>query len=194
MRSDTGLARVDRLRRRCGFDRNELRRDVDRRQRSFTIALVALYLGAAPIASVQLSGAVYEHGLRAEKQEAATRYQVVATIIDTGHQSASGWSTPRAAWAGRDGRHHTGTIDTWRGEADSGERQRIWVDVSGRPAIRPRAHSQTLGDGWSTALGTSLAIAAVLWGMQRIFRHHCDRRRYREWDSEWSRFDNRSAG
>jgi hypothetical protein len=187
----TGL---DRVRRRCGFDRNELRREVDRRQRKAALWLLALYLAVAPAAALVAGRLTHDHGIRAERDERASRHQVTATVLEPGRQTLASRKRTVVTWTEADGSRHTGSAVTWRGDGAKGERQRIWVDDdSGRPVVKPRDRSQTVLATGAAGIGalTGLAVPPLL--VYGTVRRRCDRRRYREWDAAWSRLDTHSA-
>ncbi|MBO2455208.1 hypothetical protein J4573_49540 [Actinomadura barringtoniae] len=65
----------DRLRRRWGFDRNRLRRGIDRLQQLVALTLLLLYVATATVLTAQACHRVYAAGLRTEKTQAATRHR-----------------------------------------------------------------------------------------------------------------------
>ena len=67
--------RADRLRRRLGFDRNPLRRGVDRLQQLVGLTLVLLYVATATALTAQVCAHVYAAGLHSERTQAATRHR-----------------------------------------------------------------------------------------------------------------------
>jgi hypothetical protein len=54
---------MDRRRRSCGFDRNDLRRGIDRWQWSIGLILLMAGTAVASVAAVRVSGAIYESGV-----------------------------------------------------------------------------------------------------------------------------------
>ncbi|TYK48082.1 Rv1733c family protein [Actinomadura decatromicini] len=183
---------LTRLRRRLGLERNELRRPIDRVQRTIALALLVLLLGAAPPLAAWTSSWSYEAGSRAEHAERANRHQVVATVVATGGIGSSGdryiHETVQATWPGKDGKPRTGTLPSWK-NAKPGAQRAIWVDRAGEPSVRPRPHSRTVTDaayaGAATVLGCGLP---VLLGYLLV-RRRCDRLRDDMWEADWARMD-----
>ncbi|MFF5264719.1 hypothetical protein ACFY4C_37845 [Actinomadura viridis] len=186
-------ARMDRLRRRFGFDRNSLRRDVDRAQRTVGVSAAVLFLGITPFAATRAAEASYESGLHAEHREAATRHQVTATVLGVGSSRPGGSNAAQVTWTDPDGSHHDADIPNWQGRPIVGQTQRIWVDDAGRPTVRPRMRSQTVGDASLAAVGATVATGTPLLFVYVLARRRYDRRRYDAWDTEWARYDSQRA-
>lgn len=186
-------ARADRLRRRCGFDHNDLRRDVDRKQRLIALGLIVFYLGATPIAAAKTGQLAYDRGIRTERHETSTRHLVTATVIEPGSQRLETRRATWVTWTEPDGTTHTGATIIWRGERRIGERQKIWINTRGQPTVPPRTRSQTVIDGWATAMATSIGVALPLLAIYTLLRQRYDRRRDRDWDTAWARLDTHST-
>lgn len=185
--------RLGRVRRRCGFDRNELRRKVDRVQWRLGLALLAAFLLVAPVAAVWVASWSYHSGLRVERHEVATRHAVVATVGGAGGFATAGTErylhqTVQATWQAPDGTARTGQIPAWK-NVKPGARQRIWIDGTGRLTVRPRPHSRTVVDAGYAAAGAVLAAALPLLTAYLLIRRRCDRLRDALWDAEWARID-----
>ncbi|MBE1535062.1 Rv1733c family protein [Actinomadura algeriensis] len=180
------------LRRRLGLEHSELRRPVDRVQRLLGLALLLIFLGAAPPLAMWAGSTSYAAGSRAEEAERRDRQRVTATVTTTGGTSTSGdrfvHETVQATWPGPDGEPLAGTLPSWRG-VEVGDRRAIWVDRAGEPTVAPRPHSRTVTDavyaGTAAILGTALPVA-VAYG---LVRRRCDRHRDALWDADWARLD-----
>jgi hypothetical protein len=186
----TGL---DRLRRRLGLDRNDLRRGIDRIQWALATALLLIFLAAAPAAATSVADRVYASGIHTEAREAATRRQVDATILNPAEMPRSssgdtGQPAVKMRWPAPDGSHRTGYVP-YRSRAGRGAGQRIWIDDSGAVTVRPRRHVQTIGDAVYAAGGTTLAIGTLLLVAYGALRRRCDRRRAELWEAEWAQMD-----
>ncbi|MEV4002560.1 hypothetical protein [Actinomadura sp. NPDC049753] len=193
MRARTGrwTARIDRWRRGCGFDRNDLRRNVDRVQWRLGLLLLIVFLSATPPLLSHAVQTAYGSGVRAERQQAATRHRVEATIVKV--RDPGGRRTVTVAWTDPDGTRRTGDYTTWRG-AGVGERLILWAGPDGVSITPPRRHAQTVIHtavaGTGVALATGLPALCLYW----LVRARCDRCRYRSWDAEWARLDNHRIG
>ncbi|SEG59050.1 hypothetical protein SAMN04489712_10743 [Thermomonospora echinospora] len=182
--------RLGRLRRRLGFDRNGMRRRIDRVQWAVGLALAAVFLMVAPILATWAGTWSYDRGMRGESHERATRRQVVATVTGPGVASGERYlsQTVQATWRAPDGTPRTGRIPAWK-DAGQGARRHLWVDGAGHPTSRPRPHSRTVVDAGYAALGATLAAGLPLLGVYGLVRRRCDRVRDALWDEEWSRID-----
>ncbi|TNY35786.1 hypothetical protein [Thermomonospora catenispora] len=182
--------RLGRLRRRFGFDRNEMRRRVDRVQWTVGVTLVLVFLLAAPALAVWAGARAYDAGVRAERRQHATRWEATATVTGPGGVSGERYlhRTVQATWRAPNGAVRSGRIPAWK-DAEVGARRQIWVDRSGRPVARPRPHSRTLVDAGYAAVGGTAGVGAPLLFVYWLVRRRCDRIRYAQWDAEWARID-----
>jgi hypothetical protein len=191
MRATTMRARANRWRRSCGFDGNDLWRDVDRRQWRLGLLLLMVFLSATPPLCAHVVQAVYGSGVRTEHHQGATRHRVEAIVVKV--REAGGRREVTVAWAGADGMRQTGDFTTWRG-AEDGERLILWAGPEGISITPPRRRAQTVIHTTAAGAGVGLATGLPLLGLYRLARKRCDRRRYQLWDVEWARFDNYQIG
>lgn len=183
----TGVrAGLGRLRRRIGFDGNELRRDVDRRQRAAGLLLLLLFVGAGLPVCWQIARNAYDSGVRAERYEAVTRHRVDATVLKvddlaSGHRVTVTWREPG-------GRVRTGSYDTWY-RAVAGEHLKLWAGPAGVSDVEPRRHARTVGEAVGAGLGAATTAGVPVLVAYLVVRRRADRRRDRFWDAEWERLD-----
>ncbi|WP_131740111.1 Rv1733c family protein [Actinomadura roseirufa] len=182
---------VTRWRRRYGFDRNDLRREVDRVQWLTGLLLLVAALVTVPPLSLHAGRSAYASGTRAERAEAAHRHRVDATVVKATAWKARNeitvtWDEPRAV-------HRTGTYTTWRAPG-IGEHPKIWVGPGGPSDRAPRPHSRTIGDTVTAGAGTAMPLGAPPLGAYLLVRRRCDRRRHERWDAEWEEFDRGRIG
>ncbi|MEU5881539.1 hypothetical protein [Spirillospora sp. NPDC047279] len=181
-----------RLWRRLGLEHNELRRRIDRVQRRTALALLALFLLAAPPFALWCASWSYDAGTRAERAEHADRARVTATVLSTGGVGTTGdryvHETVQARWTGPDRRPHTGALPSWKG-AKAGDTRAIWVDRAGEVSMRPRPHSRTVTDAAYAAFAAFAAGGVPILGVYALFRHRFDRIRDAEWEAGWARMD-----
>ncbi|MBT2212693.1 MULTISPECIES: hypothetical protein [Actinomadura] len=179
---------LDRLRRRIGFDRNDLRRSVDRGQWMLGIALLMLFLSLAPPLCLRAGRAAYGSGVDAERSEAATRHRVEATVVKVDHRRSGRALT--VTWRDPDGTARTGSFTAFRG-GTVGEHRAVWAGPSGVTDEPPQRHARTIADALTAVLGAAAALGAPLLGVYLLVRYRCDRRRYRAWAAEWAQWDTR---
>ncbi|QKW32695.1 hypothetical protein HUT06_00480 [Actinomadura sp. NAK00032] len=186
MRRNGLVASLGRLRRRIGFDGNELRRPVDRRQRTAGLLLLFLFLGVGLPVCGRVVEVVYDAGVRTERYEAVTRYQVHTTVLRV--EALRTGNRLTVMWWDVDGRLRTDSYETTYAAA-VGEQLELWADpeaVSDRP---PRRHAQTVGESVGAGLGTLTAAGSPLLAAYLWIRTRCDQRRDRLWDADWEQLD-----
>ncbi|SFQ42933.1 hypothetical protein SAMN04489713_13210 [Actinomadura madurae] len=185
------MRRLGRVRRRFGFDRNELRRTVDRRQRAAGAATAALFVVLAPPVSASLAADAYQSGVRAEHYHLR---RVTAQIIHTAPGGGAGVRHTYAelAWTSPEGVPRTTVVPADK-SVRPGMGHRIWVDAEGNPIRRPQTHATTVT---TTAVAAAMALVAIglpLLSLYLLVRRGCDRRRYLLWDESWSALARRKA-
>ncbi|NKZ05226.1 hypothetical protein HGB48_15940 [Actinomadura latina] len=176
------MERLGRVRRRFGFDRNDLRRGVDRRQWAVGVGAAALFAGLAPTAATALAAQAYRNGVAAERQQAAN-HRIDVRVTESRTQDAVGMRHSYAvlSWTSPDGRTHTAVVPADK-SVKPGMSQRIWVDGSGDLARAPRTRTDTVS---TTAVTGTVAVAAVglpLLAGYLFARRRYDRRRESLWD------------
>lgn len=193
--------RFNRLRRRLGFDRSDLRRRIDRVQWALGLGLLVLFVVVATPLGTWIGMLTYGSGVHQEHRQAAARHSVTATVIGGAGVGSSGGhgylhQTVRATWpdpSTPNGPPRTGVIPAWKG-ATPGATRHIWVTGSGEPTVKPRPHSRTVADTAyitsATVLATGLPVLLVYWGV----RFQCDRQRDKMWDADWARLDTPRIG
>ncbi|MEU4822076.1 hypothetical protein AB0H37_09410 [Actinomadura sp. NPDC023710] len=190
MKAPDARTRADRLRRRCGFDDNALRRKVDRTQWRVGLLLLLLFLVVTPVACAHVVWSVHAAGVRAERYEAATRHRVDATVV--GATPLQSGREVTVIWTGADGAPHTGRYTSWRATA-VGEHRVLWTAPGhSLEEVGPRKHARTVGDDVSSAAAVVAVTGLPLLTVYLMVRWGCDKRRYRRWDEEWADFDRRS--
>ena len=180
------MHRLGRVRRRFGFDRNALRRPVDRRQRAVGAAAFALFAGLAPPASAALAAHAYGTGVAAERQQAAN-HRIDARVTGTRPEDGVGVRHAYAelAWTSPDGRPHSAVVPADK-SVRPGMRHRIWVDATGALARAPSTHTDTVAITAVSALTGAAVVGVPLLTAYLVTRHRCDRRRDALWDESWS--------
>lgn len=182
--------------RRLGWDRNPLRRRVDRAETAIMTALVAALVIAGPLLAIFVGRAAYAAALRAQRAERGW-YQVPATLLQSGSDTVitSGEMNAtqvRARWTDHGGREHTGLVSAAL-NARAGQRVQIWLTAAGQQTYpRPDAagiRSQVViaaglaGVGWCAVIGVSAAAVRTV----------ADRKRLAGWEHEWDAAGPRSS-
>jgi hypothetical protein len=175
---------------------NPLARGVDRFE-SFTLLMVTMF--SVFLMPIMLVIGSLTHASLAEKgeQEAGTRHEVVATLIDDaplasadGHGDATiAKPMVRATWQQADASTWTGRVKASDG-LRAGAKVNIWLDNRDNsvvPApIKPidaEAAAMLLAFvGWLGAVGL---LALAQFGVHRVL----DRRRVRDWDEQWAQVE-----
>ncbi|MEU8123919.1 hypothetical protein AB0C21_34865 [Spirillospora sp. NPDC049024] len=178
------MTRLGRVRRRFGFDRNDLRRGVDRRQRAAGVAAVLLFTVLAPPASVLLAADAYRSGVRAEHRNV---HRITAQITHTESEGGAGVRHTYAelAWTSVDGRTRTTVVPADK-SVRPGMGQRIWVDAAGNPVRQPQTRAATVATTAVAAAAAAAATGVPLLAGYLLVRRRCDRRRDALWDESWT--------
>ncbi|WP_146877334.1 hypothetical protein [Actinomadura madurae] len=191
MRPSKIWAHMNRRRHGWGFDRNDMRRAVDRRQMLFGLILLGIFLGVTPFVCVHVVQSVLHSGLQAERSEAATRYRVDATVV--GVKPLRQGREVKVVWTDPDGTPRSGHFTTWHG-ASVGDHPKVWAGPGGVGEHAPRTHARTVGDAAAIGASTVAATGLPLLGLYMLLRHRLDQQRYRMWTEEWAHFDRRHIG
>jgi hypothetical protein len=180
------MGTLGRVRRRFGFDRNDLRRAVDRRQWAVGVGAVVLFAGLAPPASAALAAQAYRHGVEAELAQAAN-HRIDARVTGLNRQDGPGLRHAYAelSWTSPDGRPRTAVVPA-DPSVKPGMRREIWVDGSGALARAPRTRTDTIATTAATGVVTAAAIGLPLLALYLLTRRRADRRREAMWDESWS--------
>jgi hypothetical protein len=186
----TGPVNANAVRRTCrrvGLDRNPMRRREDRLQSVVGAVLVLLFLIIVPVAAMTIGSRVYQTETRATQAEAAQLHQVDATVLEVGEALIYAPVTPaKVSWLDPDGTTHTSDYQT-TGIVEPGGTVSIWLNGAGNVVEPPSA---TRAISKAVVITTSAVFAAlVLFGSSYVLlRHSLDRRRSRQWETEWATF------
>ena len=170
-----------------GWDRNPLRRRIDRVEAAIVAGLIAVFLISAPVLAAAAGHWTGSAGMREQRAEMAWRL-VPATI--QGHAQGQIRSGPAgrvwmpAHWTAPDGQARRGWIPVSLADVADGSAL-VWVTRSGALTGPPLRHSQVQADiviaEWLTALvlGILLCLAG---GAGRVL---LARRRLADWNRAW---------
>ena len=170
-----------------GWDRNPLRRCVDRVEAAVVAGLIAVFLLSAPVLAAAAGHGIGSAGMREQRAEMAWRL-VPATVQGSPHgqipsgPAATVWMPAR--WTAPNGQVRRGLIPVTPGDAADGS-VRMWVDRSGSLTGPPLRHSQVQAyiamAEWLTALMLGLLLCLV--GVAG--RVLLGRRRLADWNKAW---------
>ncbi|WP_067461209.1 Rv1733c family protein [Actinomadura macra] len=178
---------VDRLRRRFGFDLNDLRRSVDRRQWAVGLGAALVFAGIGPPACAAAVALAYQAGLRAEVSQSSAHHRISAQVARV-ERPAQGPASALLTWTTSDGRQHSATVAAGR-SATWGAEQQVWVDASGEMTRRPQNRSDSVTGAVFAGVAAIGAAGVPPLGAYLLVRRRCDRRRQRMWDTAWARLD-----
>lgn len=170
-----------------GWDRNLLRRRIDRLDAALVAGLVILFAVTAPVL-VTVAGHWASAALTHEQHAQASWRRVPAiTERNAPSQRALGSTADvyiPARWIAPDGHERRGPVPVSPGAA-AGTTTRVWVSRSGSLASPPLQHAQLQGWIVSAKVWTVSGLALILWLARRAGRFQLDRRRLAYWDKAW---------
>ena len=172
-----------------GWDRNPLRRRIDRVEAVLLAGLIAAFLIAGPVLAVVAGHWIRSAGLREQRAEAAWR-PVSATVLQGALPEGGG--VPYAAdtvwvlarWTAPDGQKRLGPIAV-SPPAAAGSTAGVWVTRSGSltgPPLRPADLRARVAAG---AVLAPLVVGLLLWFAGHAGRVLLARRRLAGWDRAW---------
>jgi len=170
-----------------GWDRNPLRRRIDRVEAAVIAGLIAVFLISAPVLGAAAGHWVGSAGMREQRAEMAWRLVPATVQGSTQGQIPSGpagtvWM--RARWTAPDGQARRGWIPVTPGDAAGGS-VRVWVTRSGSLTWPPLRHPQVQAPialaEWLTVLVLGLLLCLAAGAGRVLFA----RRRLADWNRAW---------
>lgn len=190
------MALLHQVRRRTGFDRNPLRRRIDRVQSWTTLALAVVLLVGTPLLAWQAAGQTYRTSLGVERAQRATRVSGTAVTLDpadqqvvavTGQAVGAARVPVRARWTAPGGAVRVGLIDVSAG-TPAGATVPMWTDrATGQPTSAPREREETLGAAMLAALLVVIGMAMLVGTALAVLQHRFNTLRMAGWQDEWQR-------
>jgi hypothetical protein len=187
--SETGGERGPRRRARLpGWDRNPLRRRIDRVETGMVAGLIVLFLTAAPVLTAAAVHWTRTQGLREQRTEAVWQ-QVAATVQPAPAHTGefSGWPgtvLKRARWTAPDGQPRSGWAPV-SAAAPPGSSVRIWVNRSGSLTGPPLHDRQLHAQMVMAAVLTATVLGLMVFLTGGAARFLLARRRLAAWDRQW---------
>jgi hypothetical protein len=164
-----------------------LKRASDRIQVLARVLLVALVLGAVPVALAVATAAGSSTRSVADAQS-ASRHRVTATLVEDAAPPAADTdrATPVAAtWTDLHGRARKEIIRGPAG-AKTGSTVTIWIDDSGDVTVPPLDDSDVVDQAVLSGVSTFLGISAAAVLGYISLRHALERSRMRRWAADWA--------
>jgi len=180
---------VQRLRRSrtLGWDRNPLRRRVDRLEAVMMAALLVMFLVGAPVLVTTIGHWVRATGTAQQRAEAAWR-RVSATVQRSGQRGdisgPAGTVQMLARWTAPGGRSRTGWVPV-SPQTEAGSSVHVWVTRTGSPSGQPLRPAQLDGRVAIVGVLTAYLLAVILILAGDIGRSLLRRRRLAGWEAEW---------
>lgn len=178
-----------RLSRTLGWDRNPLRRRIDRVEAFIFAALIGTFLVSAPLVVIMAGRAVLAETSIVRRAEEGWR-QVTAVVERPPAVPAAEFAgtfpsaTILARWTAPDGRRCWGWLSA-TSMTQPGSRVQVWVDrsgtLTGRPVSTALLHVlSTVAEACAPAV-----LALVLYATGRAVRCVLDLRRFTGWERAW---------
>lgn len=183
--------------RRLGFGHNPLRRSTDRIEAALIMLALVAGLLLVPIGAV-IGTSAREAGEQRAAQQRSLLHQVQATTTEDA-PALTGQEVGQLTWpvsviwqdpAGDEGRARADVVlGTKANSAVT-----IWLDRSGRIAKSPPTAGDSAAVGGAVGLGVVLAGWIVLSLLVTVAVRRLDRRRSRQWATEWEQVAPRWTG
>ncbi|MDQ0772088.1 hypothetical protein QF026_000554 [Streptomyces aurantiacus] len=174
--------------------RNPLRRPADLAQAWIALGLFLAVLAATPAVMVLVGDAAHRHYQETARQQAATRHQVPAVLVDDAprHPEPGSDEAEKALYpvtvrfTDREGHLRTTKADV-RPALPAGSAVHIWASATGEitepPLTAEQVRSRSLGCAVVAVLSVALIGAAAYgYAARRLERHNLAR-----WDTAWAR-------
>jgi len=174
--------------RRLGWDRNPLRRGVDRAEAAAMAVLAAALLIGAPLLAV-FAGRAADSGALREQHAERGWYQVPAVLLQNPGQTVitigeMDMAWVRASWTTRTGQHRTGIVPAPLNAA-AGQHVPVWLTPDGRQ-VSPQLDAAAVHERVAFTVGLAVSGWVAVLGLTAVsVRVLTDRRRMAGWQQEW---------
>jgi hypothetical protein len=178
-----------RVRRRLGFDHNQLRRRSDMIEAWILPAAIALFLALCPLLVGGASAWVHDEYVAAQQAERSW-HRVTAVLLQAvpgplmSDNGANTWVTWTPARWTENGSTHVGQVPADAGSI-AGSTVSVWLDRAGNVEVPPLASGQVRDRVALAAVIVITAFAAFLSTLALIGRRLLDRRRLASWGTAW---------
>lgn len=172
-----------------GWDRNPLRRRIDRVEAGMVAGLIMVFLITTPVLVALAGHWTRATGTRQQRAEVSWR-EVPATVQhsapaqrdDSLGMADTVWKP--AQWTAPDGQPRSGWIPVSPRTA-AGSTVRVWVNRSGSPTGRPLQRTQLQGRTAVAGVVTAAVLGIVFYLAGGAGRFLLNRRRLAAWDKAW---------
>ena len=172
-----------------GWDRNPLRRRIDRVEAAVLAGLLLVFLVAGPVLVLVVTGWTRAAGIRQQHAEAGWR-QVTATLQAGQHAQgqlsgeSGGTGQMLARWTAPDGQLRRGWVEVSPG-ITAGSSTRMWVSHSGSVTGEPLRPFQVQGQIAVAGVMTMCGMGLLVYLGGAAGRYLLGRRRLADWDRAW---------
>jgi hypothetical protein len=178
-----------RVRRRLGFDHNQLRRRSDVIEAWILPGAIALFLALSPLLAVAASAWVHDEYVAAQQAERSW-HRVTAVLLQAvpgplmSNNGANSWVTWTPARWTENGRTHVGQVPADAGSSAGGTVS-VWLDSAGNVQAPPLTPRQVGDRVVLAAVIVISSLAGFLTVLALIGRRVLDRRRLASWGTAW---------
>lgn len=171
-------------------DRNPVRRTSDKLETFLLTGSIVAVAAAAPFVVPAVSGVGHAAAVRAQVSEQATRHEIRADLLQRAADGGDGYSSAsqvlaRADWRAPDGTLHSGVV-TAPGGAPKGSPVTIWTDAHGNLSGPPLDAGQIAGQSDLAGAAAAGGLVLLLLSETAVIRRILERRRMKDWDSDWA--------
>lgn len=171
------------------FDRNPLRRGLDRAETAIVAGLLAAFFASAPFSAVTAGHWIHAASLREQHAQTTAWHQVSARLLkDAPADSFASYgpadTSAMARWTAPDGTRRTGFVSVPAGTR-AGVVVQTWMDPTGKPTGPPLQSAQVADRAALAVMLAPLIPAMLLLAMWKLARRELDRRRSAAWDADW---------
>jgi hypothetical protein len=182
--------------RKLGWDRNPLRRRIDRAETVVLTTLVAALVIVGPLLAIFASHVAESEGSREQRAERGS-YDVTAVltqstgqaVIESGQMDGA-WV--RARWTEHGGRRETGEVVAPL-SSQAGQRVQVWLTRGGQVTSAPLSNSEVDAQALYAAVLAVICWFAVLQFAAILVHVLADRHRMSAWQREWAAFESRRS-
>lgn len=169
--------------------RNPLRRRSDRVETWIVLTTWVVALAGGPLAG-NAAGSAMQDGLAARRAAVHAVSAVLTEDADAApavtEDGIGGTVHAKVRWTASDGSVHTGLARIASGRA-KGSPVTVWIDRQGDLVRAPLTADQAGFQSALTAVLVAVGTGAAAFGCGRLARLPLDRRRMRDWETEWAR-------